>query len=291
MAARSSQDGARARPGLAIVPRLVWYHLLLLFRSPIGTFISLVVPLMLLVALYLVTPEMTLQSLGNLPIAQFLTPAMVSFAVINVGFVDPVIGVTLMREQGVLRRFASSPAPIWALFTGRLVTALLVAVVAVGLVCGVGVVFLGAQLAPGALPRLVWITAAGLATFFSLGLALSALVPSAAGALPISYALLLPVAFISQVFFPAPSEAGWLRGIAGVLPVQPFANGMEATFSASNRPLGGHGLLIMGLWTLGSLAVAYLFFSAEPPGSSRERLARLSWRRGERAARSAGGSA
>jgi len=233
----------------------------LLIRSPIGTFISLVIPLMLLVALDLVTPEMTLQSLGGLHIAQFLTPAMASFAVLNVGFVDVVIGVTLARDEGILRRLHSSPLPAWVYFAGRLATAVVVAACAVTLVCAVGVLFLHVHLASGSIARLAGTAAAGLATSFALGLAVSAMVPSALGALPIAYAMLLPVAFISQVFFPAPTEARWLSDLAGALPVQPFANGMEAAFSASPHPLSGHGLLVMGCWTFGALVVAIALFS------------------------------
>lgn len=267
-AGRWHQDHARhdVRPrlGVVLIPRLLWYQLLLLLRSPIGTFISLVIPLMLLVALDLVTPEMTLQSLSGLRVAQFLTPAMASFAVLNVGFVDVVIGVTLARDEGILRRLHSSPLPAWVYFAGRFAMAVVVAASAVTIVCAVGVIFLHVHLASGSLARLAATAAAGLVTSFSLGLAVSAIVPSALGALPIAYALLLPVAFISQVFFPAPTEAHWLRDLAGALPVQPFANGMEAAFSASSRPLSGHGLFVMGCWTLGAIVVAMAFFSWDP---------------------------
>ena len=115
----------RTWPGAVLVPGQVRYQLLLLARSPLGTFISLVIPLMLLVALDLVTPEMTLQSLGGVRVVQFLTPAMASFAVLNAGFVDVLVGTTVAREQGVLTRLESTPLPTWAYFAGRLVAAAL----------------------------------------------------------------------------------------------------------------------------------------------------------------------
>ena len=113
----------RPRAGAVLVPGQIRYQLLLLDRSPLGTFISLVIPLMLLVALDLVTPEMTLQSLGGVRVVQFLTPAMASFAVLNAGFVDVLVGTTVAREQGVLTRLESTPLPTWAYFAGRLVAA------------------------------------------------------------------------------------------------------------------------------------------------------------------------
>lgn len=267
-----SPDATRPERGFLLVPRMAWYHLLLITRSPIGTFVSLVIPLMLLVALYLVTPEMTLQSLGGIHIAQFLTPSMASFAVLNVGFVDVVISVTLARDEAILRRLHTSPAPLWAFFAGRLATAVIVAAGAVTIVCAVGVLFLHVHLPVSSIPMLTAAAAAGLATSFALGIAVSTLVPEAVGALPIAYAVLLPVAFVSQVFFPAPSEAHWLRDLAGALPVLPFVRGMQAAFLVSHQPLDAHGLLIMGGWTGAALLVAFFFFSWEPGTRRRGRL-------------------
>lgn len=271
-ARRTAPDPVRPQRGVLVLPRMAWYHLLLVARSPIGTFISLVIPVMLLVALYLVTPEMTLQSLGGVPVAQFLTPAMASFAVLNVGFVDVVIGLTLARDEAILRRLHTSPAPPWTYFAGRLATAVVVAAAAVTVVCGVGVVFLHAHFPLGSLPTLVAASAAGLATSFALGLALSTLVRSAVGALPIAYAVLLPVAFVSQVFFPAPAEAQWLRDLASALPVLPFVRGMQAAFLVSPRSLDAQGLGVMAAWTAAALVVAVGFFSWEPGTRRLERV-------------------
>lgn len=258
------RDPTRPERGVLLAPRMAWYHLLLITRSPIGTFISLVIPVMLLVALDLVTPEMTLQSLRGVHVAQFLTPSMASFAVLNVGFVDVVMGVTLARDESILRRLHTSPAPAWTYFAGRLATAVIVAATAVTIVCGVGVLFLHVHLPLSSLPTLAAAAAAGLAMSFALGIAVSTLVPSAGGALPIAYAILLPVAFISQVFFPAPSEAHWLHALAGTLPVLPFVRGMQAAFLVSSQSLDAHGLLVMGAWTGAALVTALVFFSWEP---------------------------
>ncbi|MST32737.1 hypothetical protein GHK86_08380 [Acidimicrobiaceae bacterium USS-CC1] len=166
---RPQAERRRARPAVELLPRFAWYHLLLVVRSPIGTFVSLVIPLMLLVALDLVTPEMTLRSLGGIAVAQFLTPSMAGFAVLNVGFVDVVIGVTLARDEGVLRRFRTSPAPLWAYFAGRFLTAAAVTAVAVAAVCGVGLLFMGVRLPGDEVANLAGWAAAGLVVCFALG--------------------------------------------------------------------------------------------------------------------------
>jgi hypothetical protein len=93
----TSED--RPRVGATLVPGQIWYQLRLTVRNPLGAFVTLVIPVMLLVALDLVTPEMTLQSLGNVPVVQFLTPAMAAFAVLNAGFVDTIVDTTLAGKR------------------------------------------------------------------------------------------------------------------------------------------------------------------------------------------------
>ena len=254
-----------------LVPDQVRYQLLLLARSPLGTFISLVIPLMLLVALDLVTPEMTLQSLGGIRVVQFLTPAMASFAVLNAGFVDVLVGTTLARDQGVLTRLESTPLPTWAYFAGRLVASALVAALAVAVVVAVGAVFLHAHLAASALPGFVAVTALGLVVAFSLGVAVSTVVHSTDAALPVAYGLLLPVAFISEVFFPAPAEAAWLRAVAAALPVAPFAHGMEAAFAVPPHSLTVGQLGVLLAWAAGALVLALAAFRHQPGGPWRRR--------------------
>jgi ABC-type multidrug transport system permease subunit len=261
---RATSPEARPRLGCLLVAGQVRYQLLLLSRSPVASFVTLVVPLMLLVALDLVTPEMTLQSLRGIRVAQFLTPAMASFAVLNAGFVNTVIGTTLAREQGILKRLRGTPMPAWTYFAGRLGAAIVLTACSVTAVLGAGVVLFHAHLALSALSPLVGSIAAGLAVSFALGVATAGLVQSAEAALPIAYGLLLPVTFISGVFFPAPNEAHWLHAFAAALPVQPFASAMEGAFSASPTAATIHQLAVLALWTVGAITFSVISFSWQP---------------------------
>ena len=267
---------ARPRSGVALIPGQIRYQLLLLARSPMVPFISIVIPLMLLVALDLVTPEMTLHSLGNEPVAQFLTPAMGSFAVLNAGFVNVVIGMTLSRQQGTLRRLRSTPLPTWTYLVGRLGAAAIVAVVSTTIILAVGVIFLHAKLPTSAIPSLAGTFAAGLFASCAMGMAASGLIRSSEAALPFAYAILLPVSFISQVFFPAPTETAWLHRFASVLPIAPFANAMEDAFLPVAHGISAGQLLVLVAWGLGGFILALVDFRWEPRQESfMERMLRL----------------
>jgi ABC-2 type transport system permease protein len=253
----------RPRLGITLLPGQVLYQVILLARSPMVPFISVAIPLILLVALDLVTPEMTLRSLGGIPVVQFLTPAMGSFAVLNAGFVNVIIGMTLARQQGTLRRLRSTPLPTWTYLVGRLLAAAIVATLSTGVVLSVGVVFLHTHLQSSAIPSLLGTFTMGLAASCAVGLAASGLIRSAEAALPVSYAVLLPVAFISQVFFPAPTEAAWLHHLANLAPVAPFADAMESAFAPTPHGLTPDQFAVLLLWTIIGFATALLDYRWE----------------------------
>lgn len=276
---RRCEAHARPRLGIAVLPSQVLYQLTLLARSPMVPFISIVVPLILLIALDLVTPEMTLRSLGGIPVAQFLTPAMGTFAVLNAGFVNIIIGMTLARQQGTLRRLRSTPLPTWTYLVGRLLAAAVVAALSTGVVMAVGVVFLHTHFQAAATSSLLGAFAMGLLASCAVGMAASGLVRSADAALPVSYAVLLPVAFISQVFFPAPTETAWLHRVADLLPVAPFADAMQSAFARTPHGLTIDQFAVLLVWTVAGFATALLDYRWEP---QREQLFRVPTLRGTR---------
>lgn len=87
---------------------------------------------------------------------------------------------------------------------------------------------------------------------------------SADAALPLAYAVLLPVAFVSQVFFPAPTEAAWLHHLSSFLPVAPFANAMEAAFSPVPHGLTVGQLSVLLTWAAVGFVFALLDYRFEP---------------------------
>ena len=77
----------------------------------------------------------------------------------------------------------------------------------------------------------------GIACFFLIGAAVTTVVPKSETALPIAFGTLLPLAFISDVFFYVSSPPTWLHDLASAFPVAPVARAIEVSF----RP--GHAVL------------------------------------------------
>ena len=71
----------------------------------------------------------------------------------------------------------------------------------------------------------------GAATFSALGLAVAAMTPSARAAPAVANFVLLPLAFISGIFYPLNGAPEWLQELAGLLPLEPLVSSAVDIFN------------------------------------------------------------
>lgn len=259
----------RSRFGLSLAAGQVRYQVLLLVRSPIGGFITLVIPTMILVALNVATPEITLRELHGITYGDFLAPAMATFALLNACYVNVITSVVIARESGVLKRLHGTSLPLWAYVLGRMAAAACVAVASVVVVVTVAAVVIHVHLGQQRVARFAGVTALGVVSFTTLGMAVSTLVPRPDSALPVAYGTILPVAFVSDVFFPATAAPAWLRHVAAALPVSPVARSAEAVFApnTSGWPMTQAQLIVVLAWLGGASLVTAAAFRWQPGGA------------------------
>ena len=106
----------------------------------------------------------------------------------------------------------------------------------------------------------------GIACFFLIGAAVTTLVPKTETALPIAFGTMLPLAFISDVFFSVSNPPAWLYDLASAFPVAPVARAMEDSFSPATQswPMPLSGLLSVLGWSAAAIVVIALAFRWEP---------------------------
>jgi ABC-2 type transport system permease protein len=85
----------------------------------------------------------------------------------------------------------------------------------------------------------------------------------------------LPVAFVSDLFFPTDNAPAWVAAVGGVFPVKHFALALEDTFNPFVSGSGfrwGH-LAVLAVWGAAAVVVAVRRFQWEPraAGSMRPR--------------------
>jgi len=133
----------RRLPGLVpVMAGQVRYQLTLMLRTPRALIAGLVLPSALL-ALQLGK----VQNLGGQAASQAVLAARVSGLVVlgamSIAYLTYAAGLVSAREDGVLRRWRTTPLPSWGYFAGRIVAAVLVADVAALILVLVGVAMAG----------------------------------------------------------------------------------------------------------------------------------------------------
>jgi ABC-2 type transport system permease protein len=186
-AIEAGPSDARRAATVRLLGKQVGYQLKLLARSPMAAFATLVIPLMVLLAVNLLYSGTRLSSRGGIPFAQFFTPAMVAFAVVNACYMSVISSTTLARDEGILKRIRGTPLPPWVYMTGRIVSSGLVASVGAVVVLAVGAGVYGFEVVWAGVPAALLTLAVAMFCFCSLGLAVTVLVPAADSAVPIAW--------------------------------------------------------------------------------------------------------
>ncbi|GAB3888504.1 hypothetical protein GCM10029964_056260 [Kibdelosporangium lantanae] len=106
----------------------------------------------------------------------------------------------------------------------------------------------------------------GAVSFFLLGLAVVTVVPKSETALPVAYGTMLPLAFVSDVFFSSAHAPSWLHDLASALPVAPVTRAMEAAFLPTTQswPMSTSAMLTVGGWSVAAIGIISLTFRWEP---------------------------
>ena len=259
----AAEAARRSRPPALLALGQVRYQLLLLLRSPLGFFLSIVFPLLLLVCLKVITPS---HPVDGLPYAQWVTPAMCAFCLLNACYVTVITSMVLAREEGILKRLRGTPLPAWAYLAGRSGSAFVTSVIASGVIIATGVAFFHVSIVWHALGYFIAAALLGIACFFLIGAAVTTVVPKTDTALPIAFGTMLPLAFISDVFFSVSHPPAWLHDLASAFPVAPVAQAMEDSFNPATQswPMPLSGLLVVLGWSAAAIAVIALAFRWEP---------------------------
>ncbi|MGH8872143.1 MAG: ABC transporter permease [Acidimicrobiia bacterium] len=271
---------AASRPSIGL---LVWhqfrYQNKIFWRTPIAAFFTMVFPLMLLVLFTAIFGNEVIDGLG-VTTAQFFTPGLAVFAAVSASYTSLAIGTAIARDNGILKRVRGTPIPPWAYIAGRVVSAVYLGFIAIVVMMAVGIAFYGVQLFPRTLPAALLTFIVGVGCFAALGLLVAAISPNGDAAPAITNATLLPVAFISDIFFPIQDPPRWMEIAGGFFPLKHFADAFRDAFDPTMTGMQFHWpqLGYMTLWGVGAAVLAIRFFKWEPaagPGSGRPR------RRGE----------
>jgi ABC-2 type transport system permease protein len=255
------------RSDLPLLRRWIAARVILMLRNPRVTFFTFAFPLMFLLIFAALNGDSQVPGPagGDVPFAQFFTPAIGVFGLTLACYSNVIFGLSTARDEGLLKRVRGTPLPMPVYLTAWLTGAAVVGILSVVLMFAVAIPLFGVDLYPANLPAAVVTLALSSASLAALGLAVATLVKNADQAGPVAQLTMLPVSFISGIFFPLDGAPGIVLAIAHVFPLYYIADAFEACFAPQTTGGGWApgNLAVIALWGIAGLVVASRRFHAE----------------------------
>jgi len=260
---------AAARGPVALVLHQAYYDLRGFLRNKQARFFTLALPLLFLVVFVSVFGS---DKIGptNVAARTYYVPGISALAVIAASFVNLVITITVLREEGILKRRRATPVPAWTLIAGRTLMAIAVSLISMIVLMLVGRFAYGVKLPTRTIPGIALTAVVGSISFCALAYAFSTAIENEDAAQPMVQAIMLPLYFISGVFIPAVNLPNWLKHVAQVFPVEHLSDGLHHAFAPTTT---GAGIIwsdigVLALWGAIGLGFALWRFSWLPKAAT-----------------------
>lgn len=188
---------------------------------------------------------------------------LLGFTLLSLGIFGPTTVFPRLKQRGVLRRYRTTTLKVWQYFTANVVSN-----AAVGLIA-VAFMFLAAFLIfdlnmRGDYLNLGAVVILGTILLFGIGLAIGGWAKNENQAAPISQLVVLPMMFLSGVFFPTFLMPELLQNITKFIPLTPIVDSVRYVVTEGKTifELGPEMAIILG-WTLVIYIVAFKAFRWE----------------------------
>jgi ABC-2 type transport system permease protein len=239
------------------------------WREPASVFFTVGLPLIFMVLFTSIFGNDDITVNGQqISGATYYVPSILTLEIVSATFLNLVIWIVLQRERGQLKRVRATPVPGGVVIGGRGLTSFVIAILAVVLLCAIGVVFYGVDLPSGTLPAFIVSVFIGVLSLSAVGFAFSGLVPSENAAPAMANFVALPIYFISGIFVPEETLPDWMSKLGSVFPVKPLFDALLTSFNPATTGSGFEWgkLAVVAAWGVGALLVAMRTFRWVPRG-------------------------
>ena len=239
------------RRDLGLVGWQVRYEQRAYWRNRGRGIFTFVFPLMFLVIFGSLDKGRTLSSRGGIPYDDFFVPGILAYGVIATTFVNMAIRTAILRDEGILKRMQGTPLPKWAYVAARIGSTVLIVGAMTVVTLALGATAYGVDVRASTLPGLIFTLVLGTAAFTTLGVGITRFISNADAAPVVVNLTVLPLTFISGVWFPTNGMPKFLQSIANVFPIKPLANGLQYAFNPHTAAPGLNATDIrsLAIWT------------------------------------------
>ena len=249
--------------GLRLYAHQTRYDLLAFVRNREALFFTVLLPLIFLLIFATVFGDDTVYSRGReVEQTAYYVPNLMALAITSAAIQSLVFAVVSQRERGILKRRRATPVPAAALIIGRSLTAIAVSFGNFAVLALVGWALYGVDVPGRTLPAVLATVAVGAGTLCCVGYAFSTFLRTEESATPVLQAVILPLYFISGVFFPEDGIPDWLLTIADVFPIRHLAKALLDAYDPITTGSGfapGHLGILLAWGALGLIVAARRF--------------------------------
>jgi ABC-2 type transport system permease protein len=251
--------------GFALAAHQLRFDQKIFWRNPISVFFTVMFPVMFLVLVGTLVRNQTVHERGGIDATTYFVAAVITLAVVSATMVNLAMGLTILREGGILKRLRGTPLPSWVFISGRVGTAIATSLLMLMLITAIGALAFGVDVPWSRLPALLVTLAVGAASFCALGIALTAIIPSREAATPIVNAIVFPLYFLSGIFIPESEIPNGVLHVANVFPVRHLFEAFLTAFTAG----GGSGfewgdLAVVAAWGVAGVLLSVRYFRWTP---------------------------
>jgi len=246
----SAAATVRVRRDLGLAAWQVAYEQRAFWRNRARAFFSFLMPIMFLVIFASIFGKSTISTREGIAYDDFFVPGILAYGVIATTFFNMAISTAILRDQGVLKRMQGTPLPRWAYIAGRIGSASVTMLLITVLTLVIGRVGYGVHVRGPTLPGFLIALVLGSAAFTTLGIGIVRFVKNAEAAPAVVNVAILPLTFISGIWFSTDNQPAWLRHIAEVFPVHALADSFQYAFDPHTPGSGikGDDVLTLAIW-------------------------------------------
>jgi ABC-2 type transport system permease protein len=242
---------AGAKRDLGLVLWQIRYEQRAYWRNRGRGIFTFIFPLMFLVIFGSLDNGSHIHSRGGISFDTFFVPGILAYGIIGTTYVNLAISTAILRDEGVLKRMQGTPLPRWAYIAARIGSTVLIMLAITVVTLVLGAVAYDVHVRASTLPGLIATLVLGTAAFTTLGIGITRFIKNAEAAPVIVNLTVLPLTFISNVWFPTDTLPNWLNTIAKIFPIRPLADGLQYAFDPRTTGAGfkGSDLLSLAIWT------------------------------------------
>jgi len=234
------------------------------WRNPESAFFNFAMPLGVLLIFGATTSNDTIPGRNDVSALTLFVPGILAFAIVVIAYGNLAAILALQRADGVLKRIRATPMNPSLYLGAQLVSVVATALLISATTIAAGGVAFQAFPRTAAIPQLLVVLALGIACFASLGIAISAAIPTADTAGAITNGTYLPLAMVSGMFSPALHLPRTLDIIISAFPLKALADGLRSTYDSAAHGLPLSNTAVLLAWTIAGAGLARRFFRWEP---------------------------